>query len=315
MMNVNHKLVENLNRAWSKRATVCAMDKFQVEGQFAPDRPDYPTRMVPFFEHPKFQRLDDSLKSAVLTWGWIGYNKRTIAAEDHVVNPALNYICNNLLGTGDWHFHEAMRQTLVDEHYHTLMHMVAMERTKANREIQLQMDLPMSVTYRRLEALRGTLVEPWERALASVAFATVAEISVNAFLDILADDETIQPMNRSVAQMHSRDEYAHSKVLGEVGKVIYEGMSKTQRAFFVKVLPEALRAFVAQDFSMWEAILNQLEIPSAAEIIADAQYTSAGAVIMRDYSGLHRFAEQAGMLQDMEFDFSGTLKSTVSETH
>ncbi len=315
MMNANHKLVENLNRAWPKRATVCAMDKFQVEGEFSPELPDYPTRMVPFFEHSKFQRLEESVKSAVLTWGWIGYNKRTIAAEDHVVNPALNYICNNLLGAGDWHFHEAMRQTLVDEHYHTLMHMRAMQRTRADRDIRRQLDLPMSVTYRRLEALRGTLVEPWERDLASVAFATVAEISVNAFLDILADDETIQPMNRRVAQMHNRDEYAHSKVLGEVGNVIYQGMSKMQRAFFVKVLPEALRAFVAQDFSMWEAILTQLNIACAAELIADARGAAAGAVIMRDYSGLHRFAEQAGMLQDMDFDFTGTLKSVAAPTH
>src|SRR5471032_10958 len=181
---VDHQLVVRLNQAWTKRATVCSPQKTGVDETFDPTRPDYPECMVPFFHHAKFQALSDALKSAVLTWGWIGYNLRTVTAEEHVVNPALSVIANQYLGKDDWHFREAMQQTLIDEHYHTLMHLRAIERTKAERGLSRELDLPPSVTYLRLAALREELAEPWQRDLAAITFAVVAEISVNAYLDL-----------------------------------------------------------------------------------------------------------------------------------
>lgn len=310
--SVDHQLVRHLNKGWPKRATVCAIEKFQVDDEFDPAKPDYPASMTPFFHHPSFQKLDDALKSEVLTWGWIGYNRRTVAAEEYVVNPALAVISSRFLGEDDWHFREAMQQTLVDEHYHTLMHMKAVERTKAQRNIQRELQLPKSVTYRRLRELHAELPEQWQKDLASIAFAVVAEISVNAYLDTLADDTTIQPQNRRVAELHNRDEYAHSKVIAEIGKVMYANMDEEHRRFFVRMLPEALRAFIAQDYSMWEAILHQLGVQDTDTIISDTKKASAGAVIMRDYSGLHRFASDLGILDEIDFDFSGTLKEQAS---
>jgi len=307
LMKADHHLVQTLNKTWPKRATVCSMERFQVDETFDPAKPDYPVHLAPFFDHPKFQQLDEAVKSRVLTWGWIGYNQRTMAAEDFIVNPALGVVANQLLeGEDNLDFREATQQILVDEHYHTLMHMKAIERTRAQRGIQGNLALPRSVTFRRFHALRAELTEPWQRDLAAIAFAVVAEISVNAYLDILAKDTDIQEQNRRVAYLHNRDEYAHSKVLGEIGKVMYSNMSEAQRRFFVRVLPEALRAFVAQDFSMWEAILTQLEVPDAGAIIADTSRGSSGGVLTRDYSGLHRFAADINILEEIEFDFSST---------
>lgn len=311
MSNVDAQVLRQLTRAWPKRATVCAMAGLQAAHEFDATRPDYPTRLIPFFEHPLFQALDNELQQQVVTWGWMGYNQRTITAEDSVVNPALNYIASDLLSPEDWDFQESIRQTLVDEHYHTLMHMRAMERTRQDRGLEQRLRLPPSVTYRRLRELQAGLVEPWERALASVAFATVAEISVNAFLDILADDDTIQPANRVIAQMHNRDEYAHSKTLAEISKVLYAGLAPAQQRFFVKVLPQALAAFVAQDYSMWEAILTQLDVPARERIMADCTGQSRSAVITRDYTGLHRFASDVGILDQMDFDFGTTVPASV----
>lgn len=89
---------------------------------------------------------------------------------------------------------------------------------------------------------------------------------------------------------------------------MYANMNEEHRSFFVRILPEALRAFVAQDYSMWEAILQQLGVQDADAIIADTKEASAGAVIMRDYSGLHRFVSELGILDEIDFDFTGTLK-------
>jgi len=304
---VNHQLVRHLNKGWPKRATVCSIEKFQVEDNFDPHKPDYPVCMLPFFHHPRFQQVDEALKSEVLTWGWIGYNRRTVAAEEYVVNPALAVISRQFLGENDWHFKEAMQQTLVDEHYHTLMHMKAVERTKEQRDIQRELQLPRSVTYHRLQSLHAKLPEQWQKDLASIAFAVVAEISVNAYLDTLAGDASIQPQNRRVAELHNHDEYAHSKVIAEIGKVMYANMDQQHRKFFIQVLPEALHAFVAQDYSMWEAILSQLCIPGAEGIIADTKNAAGNGVIMRDYGGLHRFATEIGILDEIDFDFTGTL--------
>jgi len=309
---VDHQLIVRLNQAWTKRATVCAPDKAQVNEVFDPARPDYPECMVPFFHHPAFQALSDELKSSVVTWGWIGYNLRTVTAEEHVVNPALSVIANQYLGKDDWHFREAMQQTLIDEHYHTLMHLRAIERTKLDRALDQDLDLPPSVTYLRLKALREELPEQWQRDLAAITFAVVAEISVNAYLDLLADDQTIQPQNRRVAELHNRDEYAHSKVLAEVAKVMYANMQPEQRAFFAGHLSVALSAFIAQDYSMWEAILTQLGVEDAALIIADTRESNKNATIMRDYSGLHKLAHDLGISEQIEFDFRPTLKTTAA---
>ncbi len=138
------------------------------------------------------------------------------------------------------------------------------------------------MTYLRLIALREELPEQWQRDLAAITFAVVAEISVNAYLDLLADDHTIQPQNRRVAELHNRDEYAHSKILAEVAKVMYANMPDVQRSFFARTLSVALSAFVAQDYSMW------------------------------DYSGLHRLAEDLGILEQIDFDFRPTLKASAA---
>ncbi|MHC8304360.1 diiron oxygenase [Pseudomonas sp. PB3P13] len=309
---VDHQLVVRLNQAWTKRATVCSPDKLAVSEAFDPALADYPESMVPFFHHPKFQALSGELKSSVLTWGWIGYNLRTVTAEEHVVNPALSVIANQYLGKDDWHFREAMQQTLIDEHYHTLMHLRAIERTREERALDQHLDLPPSVTYLRLVALREELPEQWQRDLAAITFAVVAEISVNAYLDLLADDHSIQPQNRRVAELHNRDEYAHSKVLAEVAKVMYANMATPQRAFFAHTLSVALSAFVAQDYSMWEAILTQLGIADAALIIADTRESNKSATIMRDYSGLHRLAEDLGIIDQIDFDFRPTVNATAA---
>ncbi len=309
---VDHQLIVRLNQAWTRRATVCSPDKWSVDEVFDPARPDYPERMVPFFHHPKFQSLSETLKSSVVTWGWIGYNLRTVTAEEHVVNPALSVIANQYLGKDDWHFREAMQQTLIDEHYHTLMHLRAIERTKVDRALDQDLDLPPSVTYLRLLALRESLAEQWQKDLASITFAVVAEISVNAYLDLLADDQTIQPQNRRVAEQHNRDEYAHSKVLAEVAKVMYANMQAPQQAFFARTLSQALRCLYRPGLLDVGGDSDAAWVEDAALIIADTRESNKNATIMRDYSGLHRLAQDLGISEQIDFDFRPTLNTTAA---
>lgn len=314
-IKVNDKLIRRLNSSWGERATVCSIDKFQINVQFEPDKPDYPLSMIPFLEHSDFKYLKAEIQNQVITWGWIGYNKRTIAAEDFIVNPAFSLISDSpLLGKDSWIYKEALRQALIDEHFHTLMHLKAIERTKKQRNIDYELDLPMSVTYRKLKELHSTLDQKWHREFASIAFAIVAEISVNAFLEILAEDKNIQKQNSLVAKLHNRDEYAHGKVLAEIGKVMYMNMNDEEKEFFIGILPESLSAFLAQDFLMWEAILTKLKIPNAKLIIKDVKKNSS--VLSRDYSGLYKFVKGIGALNEINFSFSEKDKksSTLNTT-
>jgi hypothetical protein len=89
-------------------------------------------------------------------------------------------------------------------------------------------------------------------------------------------------------------------------------MQPEQRAFFAGHLSGALSAFIAQDYSMWEAILTQLGVADAASIIADTRESNKNATIMRDYSGLHKLAHDLGISEQIDFDFRPTLKATAA---
>jgi hypothetical protein len=63
---------------------------------------------------------------------------------------------------------------------------------------------------------------------------------------------------------------------------------------------------------MWEAILTQLGVEDAALIIADTRESNKNATIMRDYSGLHRLAQDLGISDEIGFDFRPTLNATAT---
>jgi alpha-N-dichloroacetyl-p-aminophenylserinol N-oxygenase len=302
--SVDHALIHNLNHTWPKRAAVCNLNHSIDGAQFDAKRPDYPLSLVPFRDHPTFERLDETIRQAVLTQAWIGYNKRTIMAEDFVVNPAFFLIAESELLAGDnGHFKVAMRQALIDEHYHTLMHLEAIERTSRNRNLHAVGEFPPSVTYVELRNALAKQLDSEQKHITQMCFAIVAEISVNAFLDLLADNEEIQPQNSLVAQRHNRDEYAHGKVLGEIGKVLYQNMSNNQRDLLIKTLPHALKAFVAQDYTMWSFVLGRLNVPGYQDMLTDCAASTAEKTMVRDYSGLQKFAEELNIVEKLDFDF------------
>ena len=299
MTEVNLGLIKQFVRTWPKRAAVCSMTGLEPTGDFDNNKYDYPMHLVPFCKHPLFQKLDNELQGLILTWGWIGYNQRIITTESTIVNPALLYVADQLLGRDEWDLQESIRQTLVDEHYHTLMHMKAVEYTQQNRKLTQQLMLPPTVACRSLADTQSILVESWQKSLVPVAFATVSEISIGALLNLLANDETIQPFHREVVRAHRNDEYSHSKTLAEIFRVVYTKLDTEKQKFFVKVLPDALRSFVAQDYSMWEAILDQLGVPDYNIILNDCPLKP----IVRDYNAIQQFAEKIGILDTLDFDF------------
>jgi 4-aminobenzoate N-oxygenase len=308
---IENRAVERLGAGWSKRATVRLRENpCDVAGDFDPALPDYPIEMVPFRDHPRFLAASETQRQAVLTWAWIVYNERTITAEDRVANPAFALLMQDYFpGADTFAFKNTIQQSLVDEHYHTLMHRNAVHRTRLHRGLTARIRFPHSITYRRLLEAQAGAAEQWERDLLTLTFAIVSEISINAYLDLLADAADIQPLHSMIAGLHGRDEHAHEFLLGEVAKAVYARMNAAQRRCFLGALPVALEAFVSHDFSAWARILEHAGIDGAAEIIADCERDTSRRSLTRDYTGLQKLARELDVVEQLDFDFTGTVHS------
>lgn len=304
--SIDHILIHKLVASWPKRATVRS-GKFPWSDltPYNSECPDYPMRIVPFRDHALFQAASPEQRRQVLTWAWLVYNERTILAEEHMANPAFTMIMHGVFGGADEiHVRQAVQHALIDEHFHTLIHTIAIDETRRLRAISALSRAPDSVTRRRMLELLAQVVGPMERALVTLAFAIVAEVSVNAYLSLLAEDETIQPMHKLVTYLHNRDEFAHSQIVVEVAKLLYLGMNERDQQFFLKILPEALKAYASHDFSAWRAILDNVGVAGADRIVADCEHDVSSQLLVRDFSGLRRIAEELEIVGRLDFGFA-----------
>lgn len=302
---IRHEVIRKMAASWPKRATLRS-ELYSFEGNSAhdPARPDYPIELVPFREHPRFLAATPEQQRDVLTWAWIVYNDRTIAVEEYVANPAFTLIMHDTFpGATDIHLKKSIQQCLIDEHFHTFMHMAANHETRQLRGLTGELNAPPPITQRRLEENLAEAKEPWERALLSLGFGVVAEISVKHLLNLLATNEVIQPAHKLLPALHNRDEYAHGELLTEVTKVLWCHMNEKQKRFFIQVLPKAVDAFIAQDFSAWRAIVDKVKIEGADEIIGDVERDASKGRMLRDVSGVERMARDIGILEQLEYTF------------
>ncbi|MGF1431045.1 diiron oxygenase [Kitasatospora sp. LaBMicrA B282] len=302
---IDESVLRRIADSWPRRATVRTdLDRVTDPGEYDPALPDYPERLLPFAEHPKYLAASPEARRRVQTLAWLVYNERVIAAEEHVANPTFAMIMHGVFpGADGVHTKRAVQQTHVDEVWHTYMHMIAMQRTRELRQVTDEPAYPHTVTYRRLLEAEAQASERWERDLLKLVWTTVSEISVNAYLELLSRDETVQPLHTLVPRLHARDESAHSSVMVEVAKGLYTHLNAEQRRAFVDALPKALNAFVAQDFAVWPGILRHAGIADAEEIVADCRRASGSGLLVRDFSGIRRIVREMELTELVGFDF------------
>ncbi|MCQ4041299.1 diiron oxygenase [Streptantibioticus rubrisoli] len=302
---VEHAVITRLVGNWHRRATV-KRDEPDLDELFDPERPDYPEGILPFHDHPTYQALDPDKRSELLSWAWIAYNRHTVMAEQKVANPAFALVMEGEYPalTGEA-LNLSLAQAMVDEQYHTLMHLNASAVTRRRRGRAMpDTDLPLSHTARVHQRLRDAAGERWQRSLTTLAFATVSEISINAYLDLLADDTGIQSINSTTAKLHNRDEYCHASISAVLAEMVYDKLDQTQRRYFLDMLMEGLDAFVTNDYTTWHRIMDLAEVTGGHEMLADCQAESGRKRLVRDYTGLHQLVEQLGVTDQVDFDWS-----------
>lgn len=302
---IDRTTLVRLAESWPKRATVRTdLDRIEAPGLHDPAIPDYPIALLPFAQHADFLAATDEQRNRVLTFAWLTYNERVIAAEEYVANPAFALIMHGAFpGAESMDVKRTVQQAHVDETWHTYMHMMAMQRTRELRGVEDEPNPPYAVTYQRLiEAWAGT-PEAWERNLLTLVWATVAEVSVNAYLTLLSRDETIQPLHSLVPRLHARDESAHSSMMVEVAKALYVHMNAEQKRAFCNALPQALMAFVEQDYAAWRSILGHCKVRNGEGIVADVEADSSSKLLVRDFGGIQRVVDALEIRDQVDFDF------------
>ncbi|MFG2120262.1 diiron oxygenase [Streptomyces sp. NPDC048710] len=306
--------LRRLAAAWPRRATVRTdMEKVTGAQEYAPELLDYPVALMPFGEHPDFQGAPEDKRRTVNTLGWIAYNERVVAAEEFVVNPTFEKLGHAVYpGVDRFEVKEIVRQSHIDEVWHTYMHMLGMQRTREARGITAEPDCGPPVTNRLLYEAQEAAGERWEADLLHLLWTTVGEVSVNAFLDLMARDATVQPVHATIARLHARDESAHGPVMVEVMKDVFVNLSKRQQDFFVASLPAGITAFCAEDFDWWLKVLEFVGIPKARDIIEDSRGGPHADLLVTDFSGILRMLRELGVEDRVDFDFAGPAEAGVT---
>ncbi len=299
-------VITRLVRNWRRRASVKGAE-LDLDALYEPDRPDYPEGILPFHDHPTYQALNPARRIELLAWGMVAFNRDTMDIEQHLANPGFTLLLNGEFpGVAGEAAHAALAQAMVDEQYHTLMHLNSSAVIRRARGWNLPATaLPMSYkAIRHLQLCEQTATDRFEQNLITLSFATVAEVSISALLDLIADDTEIQPVHSTTAKLHNRDEYCHASISAEMAKTVYRHLSAGQQHFFLTALAESLDAFAANDFGAWRQIVDMVDVPDGQGMIDDCQADLSRTRMLNDYSGLHRLCQQMDVVDRVGFAWS-----------
>jgi hypothetical protein len=299
---LERSVIQRLTKTWSTRVAV-RRDRLDFTQHYDPTLPDFPIAMVPFWNHPAFAETDEPLRMRLLAGAWISYNEKTIFVEDDIINPFCRLLLRDgLAGVGAPLMKQVIAQTAVDEQFHILMCLEVCHHARSRHRLE-SLVIPKPLLIHRLEETLARAGDPQERALARMAYATVAEMSINAYLRALASDRTIQPLNRVNTDLHRMDEGAHSAIFKELGLSVFKNLGAAERERFKTYIVKALNDFTEPDLSGWEAILKYLDIPSASKILDDLASQTRGRKSSRDYTALRELLEEFGITEDIAFEF------------
>ncbi|AVP68744.1 diiron oxygenase [Rhodococcus hoagii] len=302
---VESAIISSLAGSWPRRAVVKRPEP-DLDDLFDAEKADYPESLIPFRDHDVFTRLDEPVRRRILAWAWIAYNKNVMDVEQYVVNPGFRLLSQDAFGTGLGDtLTVATMQAMVDEQYHTLMHLNASALTRRRRGWDLpERRLPYGPTVRRHQQAVDAAETPRESALVSLAFTTVAETSISSYLGLMTDDEDLQPVNRATVVLHRRDEYCHSSIAGELLKIVFERLDGDDRRLLLAGLADGLEAFRSNDFSTWSAVLDHEQVRGAHRIVADAAHDSGRRNLVQDCTAIRRLCDDLGVTEEVPYEWS-----------
>ena len=229
--------IGRLTDSWPFRANV-RKELPDVMRDYDPDKPDFVAELLPFFDHPSYQKAPEEFKRAALACAWMAYNEKTVAIESKIVSPAcMHLIDGDVAGFPPHRYSSAVSQALVDESFHILLVMQATNVTRQRRRLA-DLRIPSFDLVTSMQRQQAKYPEKWKKILIQLATAVVSEVMVSDYLRLLSTASGIQPLNRLTTEIHRRDESAHNGLFKSLGAVIYHGLSPREREFFVRALAQ-----------------------------------------------------------------------------
>ncbi|NWO11476.1 diiron oxygenase [Chromohalobacter salexigens] len=296
------EILARLTESWNQRVAV-RKARLDLNDYYDTTAPDFPPSMVPFWDDSRFQAIDEADKRRVLAGAWINYNEKTIFVEDKVINPMCSLLLQDALpGVSDTVSKKAIAQTQVDEQFHILMCLEVCDCARRQHQLH-DLHIPTPLLEQRMETALSKADNEREFALIRMAYATVAEMTINVFLKRLSQDRSIQPLNRLNTALHRQDEASHAVIFGEIARAVYERLGAGQQAIFRAHLLRAIDDFVELDVGFWRAILDYLAIPERESILQDMASKSRTNRSLRDYSALAKLLRQIGIHEGSSFVF------------
>lgn len=295
---LNDGLIKKLTLNWQHRVAVNQF-KINFDDIYIENVPDFPEALVPLSDHPWYLNLSSQHKFGLLAALWIAYNEKTIQVEDYIINP----FCRNALrgayeGLSDSRIKQVIAQTIIDEQFHILMCIEACNVARTRFQLErLKLEKPLVI--HQLEATIREANDVSQEGILYLAFATMAEMTINAYLSQLSSDTTIQPLNRISVDLHRRDELTHSVIFNELVRSIYSFFSESQKQQFIDGLQCAFRAFTALDLSIWQPILLYFQCPCVDNIIAYIKNKAPTQKTQRDYSNLIKLLNELDIPEKM----------------
>ena len=295
--SVSHSqlFLQKMSQSWQKRAQVKTQE-IDIKSTVDYSLPDFRADLLPFKDHPEFLKASPEMKSKILSCGWLAYNEKTIDIESKIINPACNHIIHGEVpGVDDEISQQIASETLVDESYHILLVNKACHLTRHKRDLK-SIKLPDFNLIVKMRQEQDKWSESWQKVLIQIATATVSELFISDYLDLLADDRTIQPFNRLVVDTHRRDEMAHGIIFNHLSKHIFSKLTGEQQEFFIKILPKPVRWFANIELTVWKAMLKQIGFANADKVITDCAAANEVNLLRIDYTGIMSLAKELGIL-------------------
>ncbi|WP_416061113.1 AurF N-oxygenase family protein [Rhodococcus indonesiensis] len=296
---VESAVVRGLARSWGRRATVKKSEP-DLDELFDPGRLDFPDELVPFHAHPGYRALDEEHRARLRGWGWIAYNKNVMDIEQYVVNPGFALITTDFFEVGPSDtVTTGVLQAMVDEQYHTLMHLNASAVIRRRRGWRMpESALPPCRTVREHRAAVAAAPDPRAQALVRLAFTTVAETSISAFLGLMTEDADLQPVNRTTVALHRRDELSHASLAAELLKMVFTELGPGDRAQLLAALAAGIEAFTGSDLGTWAAVVDAERVPGGREMLADVAAAPPRRVV-QDCSAIRRLCAELGVADEL----------------
>ncbi len=291
----SQRLLQKISQNWQRRAQVKTQE-IDIKSTVDKSLPDFRVDLLPFKDHPDFLEASSEMQRKILSCGWLAYNTKTIDIETKIVNPACNHIIHGEVpGVDDEISQQTASETLVDESYHVLLVNKACHLTRHQRGLQ-SLVLPNFNLVVNMYQEQSQYLEYWKKVLVQLATATVSELFISDYLDLLAHDQTIQPLNRLVVDTHLQDEMAHGTIFNHLAKHIYSKLNQEQQEFFIEILPKPVRWFANIELTVWKAMLEQIGFAHTERVIADCAAVNEVNLLRIDYTGVMSLAEELGIL-------------------